>query len=106
MDLPEKAVAKAKSLGQEPDFFYISQLLEETGICFVPGSGFGQKPGTYHFRCGHKILYLLYTTLFFINKLYPLLIIYRTTILPQIDKIEMMMEKFRSFHEKFLKAYQ
>ena len=25
-------------------------LLEETGICCVPGSGFLQKPGTYHFR--------------------------------------------------------
>ena len=27
-----------------------SELLEETGICLVPGSGFGQKDGTYHFR--------------------------------------------------------
>jgi aspartate/methionine/tyrosine aminotransferase len=25
-------------------------LLEETGICVVPGSGFGQAPGTWHFR--------------------------------------------------------
>jgi aspartate/methionine/tyrosine aminotransferase len=25
-------------------------LLEETGICVVPGSGFGQLPGTAHFR--------------------------------------------------------
>jgi alanine transaminase len=25
-------------------------MLEETGIMTVPGSGFGQKPDTYHFR--------------------------------------------------------
>jgi alanine transaminase len=25
-------------------------LLEKTGICVVPGSGFGQIPGTAHFR--------------------------------------------------------
>jgi len=34
----------------EPDAMYCHQLLEETGICVVPGSGFGQKEGTYHFR--------------------------------------------------------
>ncbi|GBO32827.1 Alanine aminotransferase 2-like, partial [Araneus ventricosus] len=47
--LPEKAIEKAKSLGQAPDFFYAMQLLESTGIFVVPGSGFGQVPGTYHF---------------------------------------------------------
>lgn len=30
--------------------FYCMKLLEETGICVVPGSGFGQREGTYHFR--------------------------------------------------------
>jgi alanine transaminase len=25
-------------------------MVEETGIMTVPGSGFGQKEGTYHFR--------------------------------------------------------
>jgi len=34
----------------EPDAMYCYQLLEEAGICVVPGSGFGQKEGTYHFR--------------------------------------------------------
>lgn len=33
-----------------PDMFYCMSLLEETGICVVPGSGFGQREGTYHFR--------------------------------------------------------
>ena len=35
---------------QTPDAFYCYTLLEETGICVVPGSGFGQQPGTFHFR--------------------------------------------------------
>jgi len=26
------------------------EVLKNTGIVLVPGSGFGQKPGTYHFR--------------------------------------------------------
>lgn len=30
--------------------FYCMKLLEEEGICLVPGSGFGQKEGTFHFR--------------------------------------------------------
>lgn len=77
--IPEKAVAKAKSLGQAPDVFYAFQLLEQTGICCVPGSGFGQRPGTYHFR---------------------------TTILPQPEKLEMMLEKFRLFQTKFMQEYQ
>nr|XP_014353867.1 PREDICTED: alanine aminotransferase 2 [Latimeria chalumnae] len=36
--------------GMPPDMFYCMRLLEQTGICVVPGSGFGQKEGTYHFR--------------------------------------------------------
>jgi len=48
--LPPKAIEKAKAKGQAPDAYYAFQLLEKTGICIVPGSGFGQKPGTYHFR--------------------------------------------------------
>ena len=32
------------------DFDYCMTLLEETGLCVVNGSGFGQKPGTHHLR--------------------------------------------------------
>ncbi|KAK9473541.1 pyridoxal phosphate-dependent transferase [Dipodascopsis tothii] len=48
--LPAKAIKKAQDLGTAPDQFYCMQLLEATGICVIPGSGFGQKPGEYHFR--------------------------------------------------------
>lgn len=41
--LPEKAVKKAQELGKKADVFYALELLQNTGICVVPGSGFGQK---------------------------------------------------------------
>jgi alanine transaminase len=34
----------------KPDFMYCMDMLRETGIQTVPGSGFGQKEGTYHLR--------------------------------------------------------
>jgi len=48
--LPEKAIQAAKDAGKNPDDFYCLELLDATGICIVPGSGFGQKEGTLHFR--------------------------------------------------------
>lgn len=77
--LPQKAIEAAKKVGQTPDSFYAFQLLESTGICIVPGSGFGQRPGTYHFR---------------------------TTILPQPEKLKEMLDLFRDFHVKFLAQYK
>jgi len=46
-------------------------LLEQTGICVVPGSGFGQIPGTAHFR---------------------------TTILPPTDKMREVVDRIAAFH--------
>lgn len=48
--LSEKAIAAAKEAGNSPDEFYCLALLDATGVCLVPGSGFGQKEGTFHFR--------------------------------------------------------
>merc|ERR1712088_879522 len=78
LHLPEKAVAKAKENGQAADVFYAFQLLENTGICIIPGTGFGQRPGTYHFR---------------------------TTILPQRDALLSMLDRMKTFHVKFMKEY-
>ncbi|XP_044735261.1 alanine aminotransferase 2-like [Chrysoperla carnea] len=78
VEMPEKVIEIAKQNGQEPDEFYAFQLLETTGICVIPGSGFGQKAGTYHFR---------------------------TTILPQTDKLKEMLNHIKEFHAKFLKEY-
>lgn len=50
INLPQKAMDAAKKEGKSPDEFYCLRLLDATGICIVPGSGFGQKEGTLHFR--------------------------------------------------------
>ncbi len=59
------------------DAQYCLALLEETGICVVPGSGFGQAPGTWHFR---------------------------TTILPPENEIDMVVQRLSEFHARFTKA--
>ena len=56
------------------DSEYCMALLEETGVCVVPGSGFGQLPGTAHFR---------------------------TTLLPQTDKLREVVEKIATFHAAY-----
>lgn len=48
--LPQKAAEAAAAEDRTPDEFYCIRLLESTGICVVPGSGFGQKENTLHFR--------------------------------------------------------
>ncbi|XP_001622550.2 alanine aminotransferase 2 isoform X2 [Nematostella vectensis] len=79
LELPHKAVVAAKSRGLHPDSFYAMELLEQTGLCVVPGNGFGQKDGTYHFRL---------------------------TILPPIEKLKPLFESFKDFHSKFLAKYK
>jgi len=48
--IPPKAVEAAREANRTPDEFYCLRLLEATGVCLVPGSGFGQKDGSQHFR--------------------------------------------------------
>lgn len=48
--MPAKALEAAKKASKKPDEFYCLRMLDETGICVVAGSGFGQKEGTLHFR--------------------------------------------------------
>ncbi|XP_075405201.1 alanine aminotransferase 1 isoform X2 [Tenrec ecaudatus] len=78
VQLPPRAVQHAQELGMAPDMFFCMRLLEETGICVVPGSGFGQREGTYHFRM---------------------------TILPPMEKLRPLLEKLRQFHSKFTQEY-
>lgn len=44
------AIESAKQAGVPVDFMYCLDMVNETGIMTVPGSGFGQKEGTYHYR--------------------------------------------------------
>lgn len=56
VDIPKSAIEEARKVGQEPDEFYAMEMLKETGVCVVPGSGFLQEPGTWHFRSvGYQI---------------------------------------------------
>jgi aspartate/methionine/tyrosine aminotransferase len=50
VQVPPTALEKAKELGTTPDNLYALSLLEETGICVVPASGFGQAKGRVGFR--------------------------------------------------------
>lgn len=77
--IPPKAVEEAKKKKQAPDTFYCFELLENTGICVVSGTGFGQQKGTFHFR---------------------------TTILPPTDMLKDMLQKFSKFHQEFVKKYK
>ena len=77
--LPTKAIEAAKAAGKAPDTFYALNLLDETGICVVSGSGFRQVPGTYH---------------------------YRTTILPSEKDLDSVMTAVKAFHEKFMNKYR
>ncbi len=55
LDLPKKFIAEAESLGIHPDLHFCLQLVEETGMITVPGSGFGQEEGTAHIRMTNLI---------------------------------------------------
>jgi len=76
--LPEKAISAAASAGKAGDALYAMELLEATGICVVPGSGFGQEEGTLHFR---------------------------TTFLPEDDKIDLAIQMMSDFHASFMAKY-
>ncbi|XP_019849331.1 PREDICTED: alanine aminotransferase 1-like [Amphimedon queenslandica] len=81
IEIPEGALKDAHK--EDPnmtlDTFYCLELLRQEGICFVPGTGFGQRPGTLHIR---------------------------TTILPKEDVLGRVLERFESFHKKFTAKYQ
>lgn len=76
LDLPPKAHDAAKQAGLPVDEFYCMELLTKTGICIIPGSGFGQEPGTFHFRT--------------------------TFLAPQVDDY---VKRFKAFHTQFLQTY-
>merc|ERR1712048_1064027 len=78
IDLPTAAVVAAKRQGKAPDVFYALRLLEETGICVVPGSGFGQADGTFHIR---------------------------TTFLAPEEQMPTLQQKFVEFHTRFFAQY-
>jgi alanine transaminase len=62
-----------------PDTMYCLDLLDKTGLCVVPGSGFGQVDGTFHFRI---------------------------TILPPESSLANVLGRLSQFHNEFLGKYE
>ena len=54
------------------------EFLDNYGVCVVPGSGFGQRDGTFHFRM---------------------------TILPPAEKMKYVMEAIGKFHASFTEKW-
>lgn len=50
VDFSQKALDQAENLNVPVDFMYCMDMVNETGIMTVPGSGFGQKEGEFHYR--------------------------------------------------------
>lgn len=64
----------------EPDDVFVHELIKETGVVVVPGSGFGQIPGTRHFR----VVFL------------PT----ETVLEKAFTEIEQFMQRFRARHKR------
>ncbi len=79
ISLPKKAVAAAEAEGLAPDMHYCRSLLLSTGICTVPGSGFGQQSGTFHVRM---------------------------TFLPQEDALERALLRMEVHHRNYMDQYR
>ena len=78
IEMPPKAIEATRQAETRPDTLYALSLLRSTGICVVPASGFGQKPGRYGFR---------------------------TTFLPPEDEMKDALANFRAHHEDFCQKY-
>ena len=79
VELPPRALEHAEANNQSPDTLYALSLLEETGICVVPASGFGQKKG----RVG-----------------------FRTTFLPPEEQLFKAIGEFERHHKLFCEKYE
>lgn len=75
-ELYPKLYAQSEEKGILIDEFYCIHLLENAGICCVPGNGFGQVRGTYHLR---------------------------TTFLPPGEE---WIQKWKNIHARFIKQFK
>merc|ERR1712217_374123 len=76
---PPAWIAMCKDKGVAADTQYCLELLDATGICVIPGSGFGQAEGTFHFR---------------------------TTFLPKESSLDGILERLGKFHAEFMSKYK
>ena len=78
--LPKKAHEAAKDKGKKVDEFYCLEMLDATGICVVPGSGFGKMPEEETGAC-----------------------FFRTTVLAK--ETDEFIERYGKFHIDFMNKY-
>ncbi|TKY89880.1 hypothetical protein EX895_001177 [Sporisorium graminicola] len=78
--LPKKAHEAAKEKGKKVDEFYCLEMLDATGICVVPGSGFGKMPEKDTGAC-----------------------FFRTTVLAK--ETDEFIERYGKFHADFVEKY-
>ena len=50
VNFSEKAIKRAASEEVPCDFMYCLDMVNQTGIMTVPGSGFGQRENSFHYR--------------------------------------------------------
>lgn len=83
IEMTKKALEAAKKADfrgnpVSPDMFYALELMDATGIVITPGSGFGQKEGTHHFR---------------------------TTFLPSEADMDEVVQRLSDFQYKFMERF-
>jgi alanine transaminase len=83
LELPKRFIAEVKNATwrgapMEPDLAWCMRLVNEEGIVTLPGSGFGQKEGTYHARI---------------------------TFLPSEQNMTDVVERLSRFQTKFMNQY-
>jgi aspartate/methionine/tyrosine aminotransferase len=76
--LPTKYIAEAKKQKKHPDAMWCLGLVEQEGVVTVPGSGFGQVDGTFHFR---------------------------TTILPPDEEMDEMARRIDAYQRRIIEKY-
>lgn len=75
---PQKFIDEAAAMKKFADAVYAMRLLEATGVCMVPGSGFGQEPGTFHVR---------------------------STFLPKESDFDAFIARISAFHSEFMRQF-
>lgn len=75
----DKALAAANKENVPADFLYCMDMVNETGIMTVPGSGFGQRENSYHYRV--------------------------TNLVTPTERLEETLNTLRTFNEKFHDKY-
>lgn len=79
LNFPQRFIQECKEKDEHPEDIYCLQLLETTGICLVPGWGFGEREGTYHLR---------------------------STFLPPESEMREFVGKVSKFHADFMSTYK